>query len=799
MVDYGFRSRRTRTRLRTRRFPSLPTAGFSGKNFSGKNKILLYSKVSRYALIGLVAAIVLVFFMFIWYSRDLPSPGKLVDAQASNSTRIYDRNGVLLYSVYDNVNRTYVALDKIPKYLQEATIATEDKNFYKNSGFSVTGYLRGLILSPLLHQSLGGGSTITQQLVKNVLLTSERTIPRKIKELVLSIQVDKRYSKNQILEMYLNDVPYGGSSVGVEAASESYFGKKVTQLDLAQSAMLAGLPQSPSIYSPYTGNKYYIARSHEVLESLRKQGYITQAQEDSSYKEIQGFKFTQQNTTSFKAPHFVIYVKQQLAKQFGEAAVENGGLQVTTTLDYSIEKQAEGIVKSEIDGLKGYHVGNGAAIVADPKTGQILAMVGSKDYFGDPSPAGCDKTNSCTFEPNFNAALANRQPGSSLKPIMYATAFEKGYTAATMVMDVQTDFPNGSGGTYSPVNYDGKYRGSMQLRFALGNSENIPAVKMLAKVGIKDVMAQGYQMGIDNWNPTPDAMNSVGLSLVLGGRETTLLNEITAYSVFANKGVREDPVSILEVKDSKGNTLYKWKKQNGPQVLSPEISFIISHILLDNNARTLAFGPYSLLNISGKTVSVKTGTTDEKRDNWTIGFTPSYVVGVWVGNNDNTPMNQAIASGITGASPIWNKIMTAVLKGKKDESPVKPDNVVAVQVDSILGGIPLAGQPTRAEYFVKGTEPTAVSPDYRQKDGKTYYVIRESDPVSTDGVNRWQQGIDAWIQQNHKDDPMYNPPGDVVDQNNNSTDNGSSSNSSPTSTPTPTAMPTPTPTTLPGP
>ena len=772
MIDYGFRSRRVRTRLKSRR----------SRRMSARmpNKVILYSKISRYALFGLIGGIVLMFAIFLWYSRDLPSPGKLVEAQAENSTRIYDRKGIPLYSVYENVNRTYVKLDKIPKYLEQATIATEDKDFYKNKGFSITGYIRGLILSPILRRRVAGGSTITQQLVKNVLLSSERTLPRKIKELVLSIQVDKRYSKDEILEMYLNDVPYGGTAIGVEAASENYFGKKVNELDLAQSALLAGLPQSPSVYSPYTGNKYYIDRTEHVLDSMRKEGYITKAQQDKAMEEVKKFKFSQRDAVSMKAPHFVIYVKQILAKQFGEAAVDAGGLQVTTTLDYEIQRQSEDIVKSEIEKLKGYRVGNGAAVVADPKTGQILAMVGSKDYF--------DKN----YDGNFNVALANRQPGSSLKPVMYAAAFEKGYTPSTMIMDVKTDFPNGSGGLYTPVNYDGKFRGPVQLRFTLGNSLNIPAVKMLARVGVKDVMQQGYDMGIENWNPTQKNMENVGLSLVLGGRETTLLNEVTAYSVFANKGIRQDPVTILEVKDNKGHSLYKYKKKEGPRVLSQEIAFLISHILLDNNARSDAFGAYSALNISGKTVSVKTGTTDQKRDNWTVGFTPSYVVGVWVGNNDNTPMNQAIASGITGASPIWNKIMTAVLKGKKDEAPQKPDGVVAVQVDSFGGGMPTASQPTRSEYFVKGTEPTSESGVYRKRDDKIYFYIRESDPVSTDGVNRWQEGIDKWIEQFHKDDPLYHPDGSIVDSNKPKTNESPTPN--PTETPasaTPTISPTP--------
>jgi 1A family penicillin-binding protein len=731
MVDYAPRSRRRRRT--TVKFP---------------NKVILYSKLSRYALIGLIGGIVLMVLLFLWYSRDLPEPGQLAEAQVGNSTRIYDRNGIPLYSVYEDVNRTYVKLDKIPKHIQQATIATEDKDFYENEGFSITGYIRGLLIDPILRRRVTGGSTITQQLVKNVLLSSERTVPRKIKELVLAIQVDKRYEKDQILEMYLNNVPYGGTALGVEAAAETYFGKKVEELNLAQGAFLAGLPQSPSVYSPYTGNKFYLDRTKYVLSQMRQEGYINEDQEKSAFEEVKDFKFTQRENVSMKAPHFVIYVKQVLARQLGEAAVESGGLQVTTSLDYEIQKKAEDIVKSEVEKLKGYRVGNGAAIVSDPKTGEILSMVGSKDYFDTDSDG------------NFNVALANRQPGSSLKPVVYAAAMEKGHTASTMLMDVKTDFPTEATGMYSPVNYDGKFRGPVQVRFALGNSLNIPAVKMLAKVGIRDTLEKGYEMGLDNWQPTQQAMSSVGLSLVLGGREVSLMDEVTAYGVFANKGVKQEPITILKVTDNKGKKLFEHKKKDGQKVLSEEIAFIISHILLDNNARSNAFGAFSLLNVAGKTVSVKTGTTDEKRDNWTIGYTPSYVVGVWVGNNDNSPMNPAIASGVTGASPIWNKIMTEVLKGKRDEPPQKPNNVIAMQIDAVGGGLPTDGKPTRSEYFVKGTEPTSESSIYKKRDGKVYFDLKESDPVSTDGVNRWQQGIDAWIEANHKDDPLYHPPGD---------------------------------------
>ncbi|HVA96746.1 MAG TPA: transglycosylase domain-containing protein [Candidatus Acidoferrales bacterium] len=767
-MDYKS-SRRTRTRRR--------------QSFSiNAKELLTVSTLLKYLFFAFIAFLIIGVGLFFWFSRDLPTPGKLVTSKYKDATRIYDRNHVLLYSVYQDENRTYVGLPEIPKKLQQATISIEDRNFYSNNGFSVTGMLRA-VKNMVLGGGLQSGSTITQQLVKNVLLTNQQTIARKVKEIILSIQVDKKYSKDQILEMYLNNIPYGGTAIGVEAGAEQYFGKNVQQLDLAQSAFLAGLPQGPTLYSPFSGTKYYLTRTQEVLHAMVSNGYITQKQADDSYKEIADYKFSP-NNTHIKAPYFVMYVRKLLVDKFGEQMVANGGLQITTSLDYSIQQKAQDIVNSEIDGLTAYHVGNGAAIVTDPKTGEILAFVGGKNYFGDSTPKGCTPGKDCTFEPNVDAALSLRQPGSSLKPVIYSVGFEHGYTPATMVMDVSTNFKaQNSDPDYTPVNYDGKFHGPIQLRFALGNSMNIPAVKTLARVGIKPVMQQAYDMGITNWQPTPENLASVGLSLVLGGRETTLLDETTAYGVFANEGIRQDPVAILKVTDSKGNVLYQNQPTQGQRVLPADVSFLISHILSDNNARSMEFGPNSWLVVPGHTVSVKTGTTDEKRDNWTIGYTPHYVVGVWVGNDDNSVMNQAISSGETGASPIWNKIMTAVLKGKTDEEEPKPDDVDAIQIDAFAGGLPHPGQPTRSEYFIKGTEPTTESPVYQNKDGKDYLVFREDDPVSQDGVNRWQQGIDAWIEQNHKDDQMYHPPVEVVRQ---ATGDHSVDSSSPTATPTPT-------------
>lgn len=736
-----------------------------GKIFSRIPWLLVLNRALIIFFVAIVVGIISVPVVFLWLSRDLPTPGKLVTSKYKDATRIYDRKGVLLYSVYQDENRTYVKLSDIPKILQNATISIEDKDFYKNQGFSPVAYIR-VVKNYLSGKGLGGGSTISQQLVKNVLLSPERSLTRKIKELILSIQVNQKYSKNEILEMYLNNIPYGGTAIGVEAASEMYFGKKAKDLNLAESVFLAGLPQSPSLYSPFSGNKYYLDRTEAVLKRMVEDGFISQSESDKAYKQVKGFKFSQKYS-SIKAPHFVMYVKNKLEEQFGSQAVLSGGLQVTTTLDYEIEKKTEEIVKDEIDKLKSYHVNNAASVIADPKTGEILAMVGSKDYFNE------------DIDGNFNVATSNnRNPGSSLKPIIYAAAFEKGYTPATMVMDVRTEFPsNDPAKPYIPVNYDGKFHGPVQLRFALANSLNIPAVKMLARIGVDAGMKKAYEMGIRNWEPTAENKAQVGLSLVLGGRGASLLDEITAYSAFANRGIRQDPVTILKVTNNQGNVLFEYKKKNGKRVLSEEIAFLISHILLDNSARAMAFGTSSYLVVPGKTVSVKTGTTDEKRDNWAIGYTPSVVAGVWVGNSDNTPMNPAIASGVTGASPIWNKIMSNVLKDKTDEQPFKPDDVVALQIDGFAGGLPHGGQPTRSEYFIKGTEPTSESSIFKSKDGQNYLVFHEDDPASTDGVNRWQKGIESWLDTEHKDDKMYHPPDDIAK------DEKKDENSSPTSAP----------------
>ncbi len=709
-------------------------------------RLKIFSALSRFLLFSVIGSVLLSIGLVIFFVTQIPSPDQLTNREIAESTKIYDKNGELLYDIFQNQNRTPIKLNEIPMVVRQSTIAIEDKDFYSHKGFSPIGIARSFFYLVIHRKVEGGGSTLTQQLVKNALLTGEQSLTRKIKELILSIQVEQSYSKDQILEMYLNEIPYGGTAYGIEAAANLYFGKHAKDLDLAESSLLAGLPQRPSVYSPYgTHPELSQVRQAEVLRRMVEDGYITKDQSEAAKAKELTYRTSQQEG-GIKAPHFVLYVKQKLIEQYGDRLVEQGGLRVTTTLDYKLQEQTQKIVSDEIEKLKDFKVGNGAAVVQDPKNGQILSLVGSKDYFAK------------DYDGNFNAVLSLRQPGSATKPINYAAAFQKGYTPASILIDVKTEFPGGDKKDYVPVNYDGQFHGPVQIRYALGNSYNIPAVKMLAINGVKNVMELGYRMGLLSWEPSEENVNNAGLSLTLGGREVRLLDLTTAFGVFADGGKRHDPVSILKVTDSKGKVLYEYHDSEGTKVLDEGISFLISNILADNGARSAAFGSNSILNIPGKTVSVKTGTTDEKRDNWAVGFTPSIVAGVWVGNNDNSVMNPAIASGVTGASPIWQKIMVAALKDKPDEKPRQPDNISQVEVDGLMGGKPKDGTPTRKEYFLKGSEPGNIAWGYQSQrvcknnphrlanDGedaeqKDVIILKEDDPT---GYNKWQEAIDQW-------------------------------------------------------
>ncbi len=729
-------------------------------DYSGLKRISFISKLSKFLLWSILAGLVVVIGVVIYFFTQIPSPEDLQSRFVAKSTKIYDRNGVLLYDIFQEQNRTPVKLEDIPEVVKKSTISIEDKDFYKHGGFDVMGILRSFYRLVIHRRIEGGGSTLTQQLVKNALLTSDQSLVRKLKELILAIQVERAYGKDMILEMYLNEIPYGGTAYGIEAAANLYFGKKASELSLAEASMLAGLPQSPSRYSPY-GSQPELAkvRQEQVLKRMVEDGYITDDEAQRALNEELIYR-TSQAERGFKAPHFVLYVKQKLEEQYDTRTVEQGGLKVITTLDYKLQEQVEDILKAETDKLKNYEVGNAAAVVLDPKTGEILSMAGSKDYFAPSEPEGCIEGKTCVFEGNVNVALGQRQPGSATKPITFAAGMLKGYPASYTMMDVKTVFPGGAGlPAYTPVNYDGQFHGPVQVRYALGNSYNIPAVKMLALVGVKNVMELGYKMGLSTWEPTAENISSVGLSLTLGGREVRLLDLTSAFSVFANRGNRQEPVSILKVEDSEGKVLYEYKPTDGVRVLEDGVAFIISNILADNGARTQAFGSNSVLNVPGKVVSVKTGTTDQKRDNWTIGYTPSISAGVWVGNNDNSVMDPKIASGVTGASPIWQKIMIAALKDKPSEPITRPDSVNELEIDGLMGGQGKDGSPKRKEFFLKGSEPTAGSPAYQRvkvckvnthrqaNDGedleeKDVIVLQEADPT---GADLWQKGINEWV------------------------------------------------------
>lgn len=658
------------------------------KTLQVKQKLPQYKLAADPKTILAVFSILLaLFFSAFWFSK-LPKPDELVNREMAVTTKIYDRNGSLLYNLYQDKNRSLLKLEQVPEHLKQATIAIEDKEFYRHRGLSLRGITRSLY-NIIVRRKIQGGSTLTQQLVKTALLTPKRTISRKAREIVTALRVELKYSKDEILQMYLNEVPYGGTSWGVASAAEMYFGKKVKDLILAESTFLAGLPAAPTYYSPFGTHpeeKLYKKRQAEVLRRMVEDKYITQEEAEAAKQEE--LKFAPQRT-NILAPHFVDFVRRELIQKFGETRVLTGGLEVATTLDLNLQKKAQEIVVNEIDKIEKYRVGNGAALITKPNTGEILSMVGSRDYFD------------LERDGNVNVTIALRQPGSSIKPINYATFFKKGFTPATVLLDVPTTYIVPGQKPYRPVNYDGKFHGAVQVRFALGNSYNVPATRVLAINSVRDMMKTALDMGIT----TLTDESRYGLSLTLGGCEVKMTEMATVFGTLANLGRKQNLVSILKVTDYKGKVVYEEEFKKGPQVLMPEIAYLISHILLDNNARTAGFGSSSWLVVPGQTVSVKTGTTDELRDNWTIGYTPSYLTAVWVGNNDNSPMNRYLVSGVTGAAPIWNKIMREVLKGKKAEWPKKPDGIVGREVCASAGTTLEEECVKRFEYFIKGTEP----------------------------------------------------------------------------------------------
>ncbi len=693
-----------------------------------------------------LAAVFLVFIvgligLFAWFSKDLPDPNKLSERDIAQSTKIYDRTGEhLLYEIHGEQKRTIIRLEEIPNYAIQATLALEDQKFYEHKGFNLWGIFRGVVIRALTGKTLQGGSTLTQQLIKNAIVGDERTITRKLKELVLAYRIEKKYSKDEILQMYFNEIPYGSTTYGIEAASYYYFAKSAKEITLGEAAILAALPQAPSYYSPW-GNHIdeLYGRQQYAIDQMVKEGYITTNEAEAAKQEEIIFA---NRVEGIEAPHFVFFVKELLSEKYGETLIEQGGFKIISTLDYDLQKKAEEIIKEQSEkNLANYDASNAALVSIDIQTGQILAMVGSKDFF--------DKE----IDGQVNVVVANRQPGSSFKPIVYATAFNQGYVPETVLYDLETVFPVFDG-DYIPHNYDLEERGPISLRKALAGSLNIPAVKMIYLAGIDNVL----DMADDLEYTTLKDRSRFGLSLVLGGGEVKLLEHTNAYATFARDGKKMRYSAVLKLEDNKGKALEEYDKPRSQKIIEPEIVKIINDILSDNNARAFAFGESNYLTLGDRPAAAKTGTTNNYRDAWTIGYTPQIVTGVWVGNNDNTEMKQGAAGG-TVAAPIWQKFMKESLKEKPIEEFSKPSYEISNK--PMLGG-DASGVKVIIDKM-SGLLATEATPEHLREEKifkqahSILHYVNTSDPLGPAPVNpevdkyysNWEESVAKWAKENN--------------------------------------------------
>ena len=711
------------------------------KTFINK-KIKIVILIAKYLVFLFLLACLFIVGLFFYYTYDLPRPEKFIEIPFIQSTKIYDRTGkTLLYDIYGEEKREIITFDKISTNLKNAIITSEDSRFYSHIGFDIRGIARAVLVN-LGIKSTGiggsknpGGSTITQQLIRSVYLTNQRTIERKVREIVLSVELERRYSKDEIFNWYLNKIPFGQNTYGIEAASRTYFNKSAIDLSVAESATLAALIPAPSYYSPYGSRKnILLSRKDNILDRMQKLGFISEDELKQAKEEKINFS---ENLTLIKAPHFVMYVKQYLEDKYGKDFLKEKGLKVYTTLDSEIQNYVEQTIKEADKTNSQFNAHNTAAVVIDPKTGEILSLIGSKNYFEKSYPQGCDENinGNCLFDPSFDVAImGHRQPGSAFKPFAYATAFKKGYTADTILWDVKTEFNTNCSldGTqekdiynlncYHPQNYDEKYRGTVSLRNSLAQSLNLPSVKLLYLTGLKDSLQLARDMGITTLNDP----NRYGLSLVLGGGEVTLLEITSAYGVFANEGLKIPPVSILKIEDSTGNVIEKNNKE-ATKVLDTQVARTINDILSDNSARAPVFGANNALHFNEFQVAAKTGTTQYFNDAWTIGYNPSIVVGVWVGNNNNASTNKKTGIGL--AAPIWRKIMEKSLTFRKPEVFIKPDLVQNIN-PILLGQLPTGEPPHNILHYIDKNNPLESS---SQNPG--------NDPM----YPFWEYGIQNWI------------------------------------------------------
>jgi 1A family penicillin-binding protein len=698
----------------------------------------LRSYLTRHNLMLLCIAILLLGGgFFLWAaSLSLPDMRGVEGRRVEQSTKIYDRTGeILLYDLSKDVTRTVVPISQISPNIQKATVAIEDTDFYRHHGFKPTAFLRAVIVNITTLHFSQGGSTITQQVIKNALLTKDKSPARKLKEIILALKLERVMTKDQILELYLNENPYGGSISGVEEASRSFFGKKASDVTLAEAAYLAALPQRPSYYSPYGNHKDALdQRKNLVLDRMLAQGVITQQEHDAAKNDR--VTFLPQRAHGIIAPHFVFYVAEQLEEKYGSTVLENGGLKVITTLDADMQTAAETIVKRRaLKNTEDFNATNAALVAIDPKTGEILTMVGSRDYFDTKIPG------------SYNIALAERQPGSSFKPFVYATAFQKGYTPDTVLFDVPTQFStscnpsdthNITSPCYAPQNYDNKFRGPVTLRNALAQSLNVPSVKLLYLTGINSAIQTAKAFGVT----TLKDASQYGLTLVLGGGEVRLLDMVSGYGTFATNGYHFEPHAILEVDDANGNIIDR-PVPSGSQVLPEYVAMEINDVLSDNTARIPAYGANSPLYFPGRDVAVKTGTTNDSRDAWIIGYTPNLVVGAWAGNNDNSPMVKKVAGQIV--APMWNEFMQGAIATRTPESFTRQETDES-GLPPILRGIWQGGDVSQQgdQEIISGGVHSILY--WIDKDNPT--GGRPANPGNDPQFRYWEYGVRIWAENN---------------------------------------------------
>jgi len=682
---------------------------------------------------------------FAYYSRDLPDPEKINERSVAQSTRIYARDGTtLLYEIHGDVRRTVIPLTDVPENAVHATIAIEDKDFYKHKGISIRGIIRAFF-TDITTGSSQGGSTITQQLIKNTVLTNEKKLNRKIKEAVLAYQMESKFTKDQILQLYFNEIPYGSNVYGIEAASQYYFNKNARDLTIDEAALLAALPQAPTYYSPHGDHTdILVGRQQYILTLMANQGYISKEQADAA-KQVDVLAKIAPPSESIIAPHFVFYVREYLTQKYGDSVVERGGLKVITTLEPTLQQYAEGAIGEYGQYNQDHYKASNASLVAiNPITGQILAMVGSRDYFNQ------------DIDGSVNVALRTRNPGSSFKPFVYTVAFAKGYTPDTVLFDLRTNFgPQGNGTSYTPQDYDGGERGPVTIRKALQGSLNIPAVKTAYLDGIPSIVDLAKKAGYT----TIGNADQYGLAIALGGAGVRLIDHVAAFGIFAQQGMYREPQAILKVLDNKGKILEQYKVREH-EVVDKNIANMTANILTDNDSRAYIFGSNSKLYIPGRQVAAKTGTTNNNRDAWTVGFTPSLVAGVWAGNNDNSKMSGS-AGGSTVAAPIWNAFMRKALQGAPNETfptynKPKTDKPIlnndlegesTIYIDSVTKlAIPNS---CLADYPEKFKEKST----YREVHSILFYVDKDNpqgdqpkNPEDDPQYTRWEEPVQRWAQ-----------------------------------------------------